>query len=249
MEKYGFVYIWRDRKHKRYYVGCHWGREDDGYICSSNWMRDAYRRRPHDFKRRILKTNILTKKETFETEQYYFNMIKLEELRVRYYNLRINLQHWCLKNEEELNIVKEKISNSNKGITRSVEHKKAISRAHTGKILSEETKIKMIETRNKNMSEEQKYKNSQILINRNKNREWTIEERQKLIDSKLGKKLSNEHKAKISESGKGRVVSEETKEKLKKAHTGRKFSEEHKKKLSEKKKSWYSNKEKDKLYE
>lgn len=29
-EKYGFVYIWRDRKYNRYYIGCHWGREDDG---------------------------------------------------------------------------------------------------------------------------------------------------------------------------------------------------------------------------
>ena len=35
MEKYGFVYIWFDRKHKRYYIGCHWGHEDDGYVCSS----------------------------------------------------------------------------------------------------------------------------------------------------------------------------------------------------------------------
>ena len=23
-EKYGFVYIWHDRKHKRYYIGSHW---------------------------------------------------------------------------------------------------------------------------------------------------------------------------------------------------------------------------------
>ena len=35
--KYGFVYIWYDRKHHRYYIGCHWGTIDDGYICSSNW--------------------------------------------------------------------------------------------------------------------------------------------------------------------------------------------------------------------
>ena len=57
-EKYGFVYLQFDRKHKRYYVGCHWGTVDDGYICSSNWMRDTYNRRPQDFKRRILKKNL-----------------------------------------------------------------------------------------------------------------------------------------------------------------------------------------------
>jgi hypothetical protein len=52
--KYGFVYLWFDRKHKRYYVGAHWGKEDDGYICSSNWMRDAYKKRSQDFLREIL---------------------------------------------------------------------------------------------------------------------------------------------------------------------------------------------------
>jgi len=32
MQKYGFVYIWFDRKHKRYYIDSHWGKEDDSYI-------------------------------------------------------------------------------------------------------------------------------------------------------------------------------------------------------------------------
>ena len=39
-EKYGFIYIWYDRKHQRYYLGRHWGTENDGYICSSNKMRE-----------------------------------------------------------------------------------------------------------------------------------------------------------------------------------------------------------------
>ena len=53
-----FVYVWTDHKTEMLYVGYHKGTQDDGYICSSNRMRDSYRRRPHDFKRRILKTNI-----------------------------------------------------------------------------------------------------------------------------------------------------------------------------------------------
>jgi hypothetical protein len=57
MEKYGFVYIWFDRKHKRFYIGCHWGKENDGYVCSSPWMKQAYKHRPQDFKRKILKTD------------------------------------------------------------------------------------------------------------------------------------------------------------------------------------------------
>ena len=65
MEKYGFVYIWFDKKHRRYYVGCHWGNEYDGYVCSSSWMNQAYRIRPQDFKRRIIKTNILVRPSSF----------------------------------------------------------------------------------------------------------------------------------------------------------------------------------------
>lgn len=37
------------KKHSKYYIGSHWGTEDDGYICSSKNMRDNYRYRPHDF--------------------------------------------------------------------------------------------------------------------------------------------------------------------------------------------------------
>ena len=61
MEKYGFVYIWYDRKHRRYYIGSHWGTENDNYICSSHWMIKSYKRRPEDFRRKIIKiiSNIL----------------------------------------------------------------------------------------------------------------------------------------------------------------------------------------------
>ena len=54
IEKYGFVYIWFDKKRKMYYVGCHWGQEDDGYLCSNERMRINYKRRPKDFRRKIL---------------------------------------------------------------------------------------------------------------------------------------------------------------------------------------------------
>ena len=53
-DKYGFVYLWRDKKRNMYYIGCHWGYTNDGYICSSNRMRDAFKRRRTDFNRRIL---------------------------------------------------------------------------------------------------------------------------------------------------------------------------------------------------
>ena len=108
MEKYGFVYIWYDRKHKRYYVGCHWGYENDGYICSSNWMRMSHKRRPNDFKRRIIK-KVYDREILFKTEAYYLNMIKKDEFGKKYYNLQTHWNHWSEKEQTRLS-VSEKIS-------------------------------------------------------------------------------------------------------------------------------------------
>jgi hypothetical protein len=110
MEKSGFVYIWFDRKHKRYYVGCHWGFEYDSYVCSSAWMMQAYKIRPHDFKRRILVRNINTRKKMFLEEQRFFSMIKPEELRIRYYNLNIKNNAIWSTYDENVKTISKKIS-------------------------------------------------------------------------------------------------------------------------------------------
>lgn len=95
MGKYGFVYIWRDSKLDRYYIGSHWGNEDDGYVCSSNWMRNAYRRRPQDFKRRIIKRITSNRSDMLKVEQRWLNMINYNKIRKgkdsRYYNLSLNV--------------------------------------------------------------------------------------------------------------------------------------------------------------
>lgn len=95
MENYGFVYLWFDKKRKMYYVGCHWGSEDDGYVCSSNRMRDAYRRRPQDFKRRILKKVFESKEKLLQEEHSLLLKIEDCELGKRYYNLTNHKNnHW-----------------------------------------------------------------------------------------------------------------------------------------------------------
>lgn len=145
MQKYGFVYIWYDRKHKRYYIGCHWGNENDGYICSSNWMRDAYKRRPEDFKRKILKTN-LNRNQMYIEEQRYFDMIKPEEIKNRYYNLNLSSKKPWHQYPEYVKTIGQKISNSKKGKSVgpcSPETAEKISRAKKGRVLSEEHKNKL----------------------------------------------------------------------------------------------------------
>lgn len=111
-EKYGFVYIWRDRKHKRYYVGCHWGNENDGYICSSNWMRRSYKRRPQDFKRRVVSIVTTSRADLLVEEGKWLNLINEDLLGVRYYNLRnCPNNHWTADEDKRLSIG-EKISQS-----------------------------------------------------------------------------------------------------------------------------------------
>lgn len=113
-EKYGFVYIWHDRKDKRFYVGAHWGNVDDGYICSSQWMRRSYKNRPHHFKRRIL-AYTTSKEAMYEEERRWLGMIKEVELGRRYYNLKIwHMGHWNIEPEYRQKSIKEKISEKTK---------------------------------------------------------------------------------------------------------------------------------------
>jgi hypothetical protein len=156
-EKYGFVYLWRDRKHKRYYIGSHWGHEDDGYVCSSQWMKRSMKRRPQDFKRRILKY-VYDRTILLEEEYKWLSMIKKEEIKVRYYNLYTHkFGHWTAYEDKTLT-VKEKLRKANLGKKATEETKKkmaASQRKHhetvtdydylKGRPHSEETKEKMSE--------------------------------------------------------------------------------------------------------
>jgi hypothetical protein len=113
MEKYGFVYIWMDRKYPRFYIGSHWGSETDGYVCSSNWMYNTHKRRPQDFKRRILARGITSKQDLLIEEGKWLALIPKEEIGKRYYNL-LNAQpgHWSAM-DSSLS-VKERLSVSQK---------------------------------------------------------------------------------------------------------------------------------------
>ena len=147
MEKYGFVYIWYDKKFKRYYIGCHWGTIDDGYICSSSWMKKSFKNRPTDFKRRILKTNIEKRLDMYIHEQYYLNMIKKNEIKPsnvypRYYNLSLSSKNPWHQYPESVKTVGAKISaaKTGKSVPAPPSRGKAISAAKKGKVLTDEHK-------------------------------------------------------------------------------------------------------------
>lgn len=144
MEKYGFVYLWFDRKHNRFYIGCRWGNVNDSYICSSRWMNKSYKRRPQDFKRRILKTNIQSRAETLEIEFRYLSMINENELGTKYYNLsKHHFGHWSATPRKQT--IAEKISISHK-------NDPEWGKWAIGKVLSEEAKEKIREANKKQFS-------------------------------------------------------------------------------------------------
>jgi superfamily II DNA helicase RecQ len=148
MEKYGFVYIWFDVFRKMYYIGSHWGTIEDGYVCSSNRMRDAYRRRPNNFKRKILE-KVEKRKMLLETEQKWLSLA--EKTPNRYYNLSFVTKNPWWNNEQSKLTVGQKISKSQKSNPNFGSWSK-------GKKLSEETKQKISRSTSKAMVEH--YKNN-----------------------------------------------------------------------------------------
>ncbi len=225
--KYGFVYIWRDRKYNRYYIGSHWGREDDGYICSSPWMKISYQNRPLDFKRRIIEKNIKDRKELFEKELYWLSMIKPNEVKPlntnpKYYNLNIrNNEHW-LKYPDKIKSIGQKISAKKTGISTgpcSEEKRQKIREATTGvkKTYTEESYQRLVDT-HKGSKHTQEWKDANGIRMAD---QWASGKRK-------GKEFQTEESnRKRSEAMKGRNVTIPT--------------EESRKKQSEKKKIYWQN--------
>jgi hypothetical protein len=202
MEKYGFVYLWLDRKHMRYYVGCHWGTEDDGYVCSSTWMRQAYKLRPHDFKRKILARIYSSRADMFDEEHRWLQMINEDELGSRYYNRQNKkFNHWSA---EELERVRQKMSERQKEVMKNPEVRKRVSdgvkKYYAENEVSAETRAKISEAAKQSWA-----------YNPNRHAGMT------------GKTHSDETKQKMSAAKKGKPKSAEAKQKMSAAKKGMKW--------------------------
>jgi|APFre7841882654_1041346.scaffolds.fasta_scaffold102540_1 hypothetical protein len=93
----GYVYIWYDTIARLFYIGGHYGRVDDSYICSNKPMKRAYKLRPNTFKFRVLEYVSSNKTALRQAEQRWLDMIKDHELMLsdnvkagtcRYYNVK-----------------------------------------------------------------------------------------------------------------------------------------------------------------
>jgi hypothetical protein len=116
----GFIYLWYDTHHRMFYIGSHWGPEDDNYVCSSPWMLRAYKKRKHHFRKKILERVHTTREDLLKRENYWLSMIKESEMKPntdspRYYNLlKKTWNYWHTKPDTSLT-VGQKISVAKKG--------------------------------------------------------------------------------------------------------------------------------------
>lgn len=210
MEKYGFIYIWYDKKRKMFYVGSHFGTENDGYICSSNRMRNAYKRRPQDFKRRIL-SRYIQRNDLLEEEHKWLSLISETKLGKRYYNLRKHKWgHWSINENKRLTVGQKISASPNRSAN--------ISKANKGRVISEKTRKKLSISVSKKMTEEHRA----LLSQKCSGWQHTLEAKRKIAEAGKGRVFTEDSRKKIGAAQKGKVVSQETREKLRLANLGKK---------------------------
>lgn len=89
MNHTGFVYLWRDRYRKMNYIGSHIGSLNDGYTGSSQRFKRAIKKRPKDFRRKILMYfNDCNRKQLLKEEERWLQMIKPDRLQKNFYNVK-----------------------------------------------------------------------------------------------------------------------------------------------------------------
>jgi len=193
-------------------------------------MKQGYKHRPQDFKRRTIQKVYSNKLELHDAEHKWLSMIKQEELRVRYYNLRNHhFSHWTSDPDKLLTIgqkiskantgkkhgpkteeAKRKISEKNKGRIFTEEHRRRLGQAKAGKALTKEHREKIGQalvgrighTKGRQLSEKHKYKVSVALKGKPK-KPFTEEHRKNIGEAnrrKPRRTMTEEHKRKIGES-------------------------------------------------
>jgi hypothetical protein len=244
----GFVYIWYDCKRKWFCIGSHMGSLDDGYTSSTGFMDSAIKKRPHDFRRRILEFYYGDDpKELFALEQKYLDMIKDEELclgenkhngTIRYYNVKKNASGLSGK---AASVLKKQFWDSERG----TERKKIMS-----KEMSENNPIK------KGNVPWNKGKKCPSISEAKKGVSLNLSDDQKRRNSEIGKeiwqrpgyreKMKNRKKAnpeKIAASMRGKVRSDKTKNNISESLLGKPKSNDHKENLSKKAKERWAKSE------
>ena len=189
----GFIYIWLDRKRFKFYVGSHWGKPGDGYVCGSWRMMKAYRKRPDTFRRRIIAVVMTDRNDLRKEEQRWLDMIADGDLGVRYYNIKkfaigadpVAASQWMKGNKHGL------------GKPCSPEKRAKIAAAQIDKFIPFESRMKMSLAK-LGTKQAPEHIERRIAPLRNKKRDPAIG--RKISAGKMGHTVSIETRAQISAS-------------------------------------------------
>lgn len=177
-------------------------------------MKHAYKRRPQDFKRRILSRIYTNQQDLLKEEYRWLQMIKPEELHKRYYNLHNHhYGHWSTIEASRMTVGQkisaaplraQRIGDANRGRKYSDEYRQWMSNTRKGKPSPKKGKPSGIAAWNKGMklNPEHRQKLSQSHLGKTQSQE-TINKR---VMSRKDYKHSDETRRKISESHKKRIV-------------------------------------------
>jgi hypothetical protein len=158
-------------------------------------MLNSMKRRPQDFKRRILERhNSIAYIDLLQREELWLQLIPDNQLGKRYYNLKRTARHWAASEKDKLTIA-EKISTAKKGIP-----------------LPYQTECARVVNLGKKRSDETKEKIRQKAIGR----KLAPEHAEKCRKAHLGKKMSDDAKQRIGNFFRNRPLSEDHKAKLRK---------------------------------
>ena len=106
----GFIYLWRNTKNNKFYIGSHYGSTDDNYIGSGIHFYRAYEKDPTIFIRKIIYYHTGTRDELLKLEARYLKKYNVCE-NPKFYNLTnkagggYNINH--LSKEERHNLHKK----------------------------------------------------------------------------------------------------------------------------------------------
>lgn len=142
----GFVYLWKNTKNNKCYIGSHKGSIEDSYIGSGVYFSRAYNKSPKDFKRKILYIG----KDFIKKEDELLKKYDVAN-NDNFYNLKNDaVGGWSHCNTKEVTLKRGKaISKSKKGIAPicSYVDKSGINNPMYGKKHSKNTKDKISASR------------------------------------------------------------------------------------------------------
>lgn len=198
-----FLYIWINIETGKTYIGMHRGHPEDGYICSSKYMMEDYKKNPTNFHRSILRYG--SRDEMLELEKQYLEKVNAAQNPL-YYNRNNGSGTWYisyhteetkqkLRNRIVSEETRKKMSDAQKGKPKSLEHRKKLSEINIGKVPWNKER-----------------KSVQVPWNKGKSHKWwkhTEETKRKMsekmkgkIGTNIGKKFSLETKKRMSEAAK-----------------------------------------------